>query len=532
MADVPHAGLRHGARSAPPWYVMTEATPIVEMRHFSKTFGATRALNDVDLDVYSGEIHALIGQNGSGKSTLVKILAGYHPPDEGAELLVGGASINLPLDPLHLDALGFTFVHQDLGLADTMSIVDNARVGAYSTGTFWRIRWADERSRVRRSIMEFGFDVNPDRLVGKLSVAERTIIAIVRALHRRSSEERPILLVLDEPTSYLPAGERNRLFKAMRRLADTGVAVIFVSHRIDEIEDVSDRVSVLRDGRRVGTWPTREIGRRELLRALVGRDLGELYPDTTSVAGEDVVLELQNVRHKSVSDISFQLHRGEILGLTGLLGMGHDDIPYLIYGSERLSGGRIIIDGAEHGALTPKTALALGVALLPGDRRRTGAIMGATISENTTMAVVRSYFVGGRISQSRERRDVLAVMKRFGVTPSSNADATMSSLSGGNQQKALFGKWLTLPNIRVLILHEPTQGVDVASRKLLFEYIHEAAAQGIAILYVSAEYEDLAHLCDRVIVMRSGRIDTELAGADVSLDRILERCYGVDARAQ
>lgn len=509
---------------------MTKAAPIVAIRHFSKTFGATRALRDVDLDVYPGEIHALVGQNGSGKSTVVKILAGYHRPDDGSELRVGGALVNLPLDPLQLDGLGFTFVHQDLGLADSMSIVDNARVGAYSTGPFWRIRWANERERVRRSLKEFGLDVDPDRLVGELSVAERTIIAIVRALHRRSSDERPVLLVLDEPTSYLPADERNRLFRAMRGLAATGVAVMFVSHRIDEIEDVSDRVSVLRDGRLVGSWVTQEIGRRELLRALVGRDLGELYPDSTSAAGEDVVLELRGVTHKTVSDVSFRLHRGEILGLTGLLGMGHDDVPYLVYGSERPTSGRIVVDETEYQALTPKAALALGIALLPGDRRRTGAIIGATVTENATMAVLRSYFKGGRIAQARERRDVLALLKRFNVTPSSNPDITMSSLSGGNQQKALLGKWLTLPKLRVLILHEPTQGVDVASRKMLFEYVHQAAEQGIAVLYVSAEYEDLAHLCDRVIVMRSGRVNTELVGADVSLDRIVEQCYGVETQ--
>jgi ribose transport system ATP-binding protein len=502
-----------------------QASPLVSFRNVSKTFGATRALREVTLDVWPGEVQALVGQNGSGKSTLVKILSGYHDADEGSEVLVDGEPVRLPLGHDELERHGFTFVHQDLGLADSLSIVDNARVGSYKTGPMWRIDWRVEEKRVRGLLSEYGLDVDPRRPVADLSVAERTIVAIVRALRVGSSDTLPRLIVADEPTSYLPYHERSKLFAAFRQLTKAGVGVLFVTHRLDEIGEVADRVSVLRDGSRVGTWLTSETSQREVLVALVGRDLESFYPDSTSSTLGEPIVTVRNLSLPPLEEVSFDIHRGEILGVAGLMGMGQDEVPYLIYGARAARSGEITINGSPYARPSPQRSLEKGIALLPGDRHREGAIMSVSIAENVTMPTLDRYWASGRLHNRRELADVGVLLKEFQVRPQGMPRMKMSAFSGGNQQKALMGKWLRLPGLKVLLLHEPTQGVDVGSRKLLFDFIQQAAEQGIAVLWASAEYRDLAHLCDRILVIRGGRIAAELRGADVNYDRLLEQCY-------
>lgn len=504
---------------------MDHGSALVSFRELAKTFGATRALRGVTLDFWPGEVHALVGQNGSGKSTLVKILSGYHDADDGSQILIDGEPVHLPLSRDDLDRHRFTFVHQDLGLADSLSIVDNARVGSYATGPAWRIRWRQEEQRVRRLLSDYGLDVDPRRPAADLSVAERTIVAIVRALSVGSSDALPRLLVADEPTSYLPQEERAKLFAAFRRLIAAGVGVVFVTHRLDEIAEVADRVSVLRDGSLVGSWPTRETSERQILVALVGRDLEQYYPDTSSSLPGEPIVRVRGLGGPPLEQVSFDLHRGEILGVTGLLGMGHDEVPYLIYGARAAAGGEITVSGASYSQPSPPDSLRMGIALLPGDRQREGAIMSIPIVQNITMPTLARYWVSGTLRHRRELAEAGMVLKEFHVRPQGKPGMLMSSFSGGNQQKALMGKWLRLPNLRVLLLHEPTQGVDVGSRKLLFDFIQQAAAKGIAVLWASAEYQDLAHLCDRVLVIRGGRIGTELRGPEVTYDRIVEQCY-------
>jgi ribose transport system ATP-binding protein len=503
-----------------------QRAPLVSLRNVSKTFAATLALRGVTLDIWPGEVHALVGQNGSGKSTLVKILAGYHDADEGSELLVDGDSVQLPLSREAVASHGFTFVHQDLGLADSLSIVDNTVVGSYTTGALRPISWSRETARVRRMLLEYGLDVDPRKLVADLSVAERTIVAIVRALHVGRADTLPRLVVADEPTSYLAKHERAKLFTAFRQLAAKGVGVVFVTHRLDEIADVADRVSVLRDGRLVGSWPTNETSERQILVAILGRDLESFYPEPTPTNVGETVVEVRGLSHAVLEDISFVLHRGEILGITGLMGMGYDEVPYLVYGARTATTGEIRVAGST-AQPTPRQSLQQGVALLPGDRHREGAIMSLSITDNVTMATLRQYWHGARLRRRQQVRDVDQLMTEFQVRPQRKPDMVMAAFSGGNQQKALMGKWLRLSNLKVLLLHEPTQGVDVGSRKLLFGFIREAAERGIAVLWASSEYEDLAHLCDRVLVLRSGRVASELRGSDVTYDRIIEQCYAV-----
>jgi ribose transport system ATP-binding protein len=500
------------------------STVAVAVRNVSKTFGGTRALSDVSLELAPGEIHALVGQNGSGKSTLFKILAGYHEPDGEGTLEVRGRPVPLPIHPGDLSSLGFRFVHQDLGIAGSLSILENVRVGHFATGRVGRIRWREERAHVAKLLADFGVELPPDTPCERLSQAEKAIVAIVRALQFRPGEQ-PTLLVLDEPTAYLPPPEISRLFTAVRKLRETGVAIVFSTHRLDEDRDLSDRVSVLRDGHLVGTYPTDETSEQGLIRAIIGKDLDNVYPETSPTEHGRPMLAVRGLSGGPVEDVSFTLHAGEVLGVTGLVGMGHDEIPYLAFGGQPLRSGTIEIDGQAYKSLTPREAIGQGVGLVPANRQRDSGIQSASLKENVTIPVLNGYFRRGTLDHRREHRDVTTMLDSVDVRPRGAQERALSTLSGGNQQKALLAKWLNVPGLRVLILHEPTQGVDIGARKAIFELLRKAADDGMAILLASAEYEDLAHLCNRVVVMRHGRAAAELAGSDLTEDRIVEHCY-------
>lgn len=500
----------------------------VAIRNVSKTFGGTRALSNVSLELAPGEIHALVGQNGSGKSTLFKILAGYHEPDGGGTLEVRGRPVALPIRPGDLNALDFRFVHQDLGIAGSLSILENVRVGHFVTSRMGRIRWREERAHVAKLLKDFGVELSPDTPCEKLSQAEKAIVAIVRALQSRPGEQ-PTLLVLDEPTAYLPPPEISRLFTAVRKLRETGVAIVFSTHRLDEVKNLSDRVSVLRDGHLVGTYPTAEVTEQGLIRAIIGKDLETVYPDAAPTEHVRPMLCVNGLSGGPVADVSFTLHAGEVLGITGLVGMGHDEISYLAFGGQPASSGTIEIDGQLCKSLTPRRAIALGVGLVPANRQRDSGIQSASLKENVTIPVLGGYFRRGSLDHRRERRELATLLDSVDVRPRGAQERALATLSGGNQQKALLAKWLNIPGLRVLILHEPTQGVDVGARKAIFELLRQAADNGMAILLASAEYEDLAHLCDRVVVMRHGRAAAELSGSDLTEERIVEHCYRSDS---
>lgn len=500
------------------------ATPVISARNVSKAFSGRTVLREANLNVFPGEIHGLLGQNGSGKSTLIKILAGVYAPDEGASLEVLGRPVSLPLGPGDPQRLGMSFVHQDLGLASSMSVLENLRVGTFKTGIGWRIRWRSERNAVRASLARFGLaDVSPDTAVGALRDVERAMIAIIRALERLQGFQHG-LLVLDEPTSYLPRDGVDRLFAAVREAARAGTGTLFVTHRIEEVRAVTDRVTILRDGVVVETTETASLSEQDLIDRILGRTLGELYPSPHHPQGE-MALEASNVSSRFVREFALGMRRGEIVGLTGLLGMGHEEVPYLLYGaSQALSGtvkiGRRTFDLKQ---FAPRQAIDVGMALLPGNRLKQGAALSATVTENVTLPTLSSYYDAGLLRHRRERRRVRHLLDRFEVRPA-DPDLVFAKLSGGNQQKALLAKWFeTEP--QVMLLHEPTQGVDIGARKQVFEQIRDAAETGTAILIASAEYEDLAHLCDRVLVFRNGRPVVELQGADLTHERIVEQCF-------
>jgi ribose transport system ATP-binding protein len=493
--------------------------PLLALHRAEKSFPGTRALGGVDLTLRGGEVHALVGQNGSGKSTLIKILSGYLRPD-GGSLEIRGQEVALPIGPDVAQSVGLRFVHQNLGLSPKFTVLETIRLRTFGTTWYGRVRWNRERAAVRALLAELEVELDPDQVIGELTPSQRALVAIVRAM--QGLGDRPGILVLDEPTASLTKSDAERLFRAVERLRARGHAILFVSHRLDEVLAIAGWISVLRDGLIVRSVHPGETNEADLIAAILGRDLGALYPAIEEVAG-DVVLTLDELSGPTVRDFRCNIRRGEIVGVTGLGGMGHDEVPYLAFGAMRSTSGRVAVDGTTVQDVSPRRAIEAGMALLPADRDRAGGVGRATVAENITIGRLRSFFVGGWLRRRREVAEVTRLLDTFEVRPR-DPDRYLMTLSGGNQQKALLAKWLHEPP-RVLLLHEPTQGVDVGSRQQVFRLIRRAADAGSAILIASSEYGDLAHVCNRVIVMRRGRIAVQLVGEDLSEDALVGACY-------
>jgi ribose transport system ATP-binding protein len=506
----------------------TVTTPVIAANGFSKTFGGRTVLRNVSIEILPGEIHGLVGQNGSGKSTLIKILAGYHDPDYGGSLTVLGRDVSLPLSPPDARRLGMSFVHQDLGLIGSATVLENIRIGRYETRAAWWIPWRRERARVAEMLKRFSIDVSPDAIISDLHPVDRAMVAIARALEQVQEQEgddvgHP-LLVLDEPTPHLPRDGVDRLFNSVREMAARGAGILFVTHRLEEIRELTNQVTVLRDGELIDTAPTASLSEQDLIEHILGFALDQLYPDAHDVGGE-LALRAEGLSGGELEEFTVAVRRGEIVGLTGLLGMGWEEVPYLLFGVTRGASGRLELDGKSFDLtrFSPRAAMNAGFALIPADRHGAGILLAATVSENVTLTTLPQYFSTGVLRLRREARQVRALLEEFDVRPR-DPDRTLSTLSGGNQQKVVIAKWFeTQP--RALLLHEPTQGVDVGARAQIFERLRAAAQEGMLVLYASAEWEDLAHLCDRVLVFRDGRVVTELRGSELTKERIAEQSF-------
>jgi ribose transport system ATP-binding protein len=503
---------------------MATPGPVVSASGFSKSFAGRTVLRDVDLAIGSGEVHGLLGQNGSGKSTFIKVLAGYHDPDPGAALTVAGREIAFPMHPGQSRALGLSFVHQDLGLLDDGTVMENLRIARYRTGRLWRIPWRRERASVRESMRRFGLDIDPATPVGSLREIDRALLAILRALEELESVETG-LLVLDESTAYLPRDGIDQLFEAVREITRLGFGVLFVTHRLEEVRAITDHVTILRDGRLVASGATSSFSDDDLIRNIVGFSLDALYPDPYERDDSETVMSVRGLSGATVRGLDLDVARGEVIGLTGLLGTGFEEIPYLLFGARTASAGTVTLGGAEHAAttLTPRRAKEAGLALLPGSRARQGAVGAASVLENMTLTTVGQHFRGGRLRLRDERREVRRQVTQFDVRPPEPA-REFSTLSGGNQQKALIAKWFAT-HPRVFLLDEPAQGVDVGARRQIFGHLRDASAAGTSFVIASTESEDLAHLCDRVLVFRDGVVVSELSGEQLTADRITEQSF-------
>ncbi|MGW8537976.1 sugar ABC transporter ATP-binding protein [Rhodococcus qingshengii] len=511
---------------------MTSAEPThgahtVEIRAFSKTFSGQRVLTNFDLVLGSGEIHALVGENGCGKSTFIKCLSGYQSPDAGAELEVRGERLAIPYTAAQAAERGLVFVHQDFGIVPTLSVMENmALSGGFSTRG-GAIQWRTQALKTMEALAVLGRDdIAPDALASTLSASEHATIAIARAL--AGTKEGASLLVLDEPTAALPQSEVNALFHVIRRLAQQGTTVLFVSHRLQEVFDVADRVTVLRDSRKVGTFDTADLDERALVEKIVGRELAALYPESAPTSRAEVVLEVEGLTATRVSEVSFTAHRGEILGIAGLQGSGRSEIIRVLFGAQQRRSGSIRIGGKEVRLRNPASAMKAGIAHVPEDRIHHGVFGQMTVAENLSLLTVGRYWKYGRIQTGPETQRVSELINAYDIRPS-NAGQLMGRLSGGNQQKGVLAKWLEI-SPTILLLDEPAQGVDVGAKSDIYHLIEQWVAEhSSTVIMVSSDFEDLNALCHRVLVLRDGKLVADLENESKTVDRMVELAYLKDA---
>ena len=503
------------------------APPALSLQRLSKRFGGVTALDNVSLDVAPGEVHGLLGQNGSGKSTLIRVLAGFHAPEPGAQLAIHGQNIGLPIPPGTSLGLGLAFVHQHLALVPSLSVLQNLRIEQFATRTQWRIDWGAERRKARETFRRFGLTIDPDDRIGDLPQVERALVAIVRAfedLAANTRRDRPGLLVLDEPTPFLPRAGVDQLFALVRNIAAHGTSVIFVSHDVEEVMEITDRATILRDGTVAGSLVTREATAEQFVELIVGRQVRLFRGERRDFSAAPLAARIGALSGGIVREVSVDLRRGEIVGLTGLIGSGFDEVPYLVFGAKRADTGTIDIDDRHYPAVdfSPPAAIAAGIALLPADRLTAAGVAALSVAHNITLPVLADFFHACRLDWPRIMARAAELCHAYDVRPN-RPDLKLGSLSGGNQQKVVMIKWLQAKP-RLLLLHEPTQGVDVGARQALFAALHDAARAGTAILCASTDYEELAQICDRVLIFARGRIVHELGGAEFSKESIAEYC--------
>jgi ribose transport system ATP-binding protein len=511
----------HNAASGAPTATADGAPPAVRIEQLSKTFPGQRALDDVDIEIRAGEIHALVGQNGSGKSTLIKTLSGFHKPDPGSRAWLGGDEValgSLTDEQLH----SMKFIHQDLALVPTLTVQENLYLESRGRGMLAPVERRRERVAVRELLRTFNLEIDPTAVVGKLTPFEKAAVAIVRALG--SVERDAQLLVLDEPTASLGAAEVQQLFATLRHINSTmEVAILYVSHFLTEVLDIADRITVLRDGRRVTTIPVKGTTEEHLIELIVGSGIGDVTPPRAPSDSErTALLAVESLEAAGLHDISFGVRRGEILGLCGLLGSGYEKIAECLAGARPWESGGVVVDAARFARLDPASAAAAGMAAMPADRRGLGLIPTFSIAENVTLPDVARNFRRGRIDRRAEESDVRHWLDMTGVVPP-DPRKRVEELSGGNQQKVMLAKALRL-NPAVLVLAEPTQAVDVGAAASIRRLITQLAESGHAIVVASSDPEELEEICHRVLVTREGRVACTLVGDEITEDRIVFEC--------
>ena len=501
------------------------AVPRLELRGVRKRYEATLALRDVDLTVGAGEVHALAGENGAGKSTLIKILAGAVRRDAGT-IALDGTPVEFPT-PLAARAAGIRVVYQEFSLVPSVSVTENMLLGRMpARAAGWWIDWPSAHRVAAEAIASLGFEV-PDvrRRVGALPVSQRQMIEIAKAML-----ERPRILVLDEPSAVLSTRDLERLFAAIRTLRQGGGTVIYVSHRLDEVFAIADRITVLKDGARVDTVAATEVDQAGLVRMMVGRPLGEIYPRRAQGAPAEPVLVVRGLgRRKAFSDVSLEVAPGEIVGISGLVGSGRSEVLRAISGADRLDRGEMTLAGRAYRPRSPADALHAGIAMLSEDRARDGLIPAMSVRDNLSLA---SFARMARLGVFLRRTQLALVDEQVRTldvrTPS--VAAPVKRLSGGNQQKALVGRWL-MRGARVLLLDEPTRGVDVGAKAEIYRIVAQLAEGGMGILLVSSELPEILGMSDRILVMRGGRVVGRFQRGQASEEQLLAAAAGVTPEA-
>jgi ribose transport system ATP-binding protein len=490
---------------------------LLEAIGIRKQFPGTLALDDVQFDLQAGEIHAVVGENGAGKSTLMKILAGVIMPDAG-EIRFDNQPIK-PTSPYEALKLGIAIVHQELSLIPPLTVAENIYPGRLPTNMFGMVRYGQLFKQAQEVLEKLNVAVAPRDLVETLSIANQQLVEITKALSSNCK-----VLILDEPTSALTDREADMLLDFLRRLADDGVGIVYISHKIKEIFQVADRVTVLRDGKYVGTREISDIQPDDVIRMMVGRELGNIYPPKSIEIGAPM-LEVNNLRllGSSVRN-SFQLRKGEILGFSGLIGSGRSELMRAIFGVDPKAEGQILLDGQVIHINSPQAAIRHGLGYLPEDRKAAGLFLDMSVKMNVEAAVIKQVSTGGFVDPSKERALSQHYVQQMNVsTPSIEQD--VSRLSGGNQQKTLVARWLAIEP-KILIVDEPTRGIDVGAKKEIHFLLRTLASEGVGVIMISSELPEVLGMSDRILVMHESAIVAEFNAADATEEKIIRAASG------
>jgi len=483
---------------------LLDAPPVIRLSGIRKAFGATPAVNNVDLDIFAGEIHGLVGENGAGKSTLMRILAGLYPDYEG-RIEVSGQEARIT-SVRQARRFGVALVHQELSLVPELSVAENIFLGQEpGAGIPGFISRSQAAEQARSLLQEIGVEIDPRKKISQLSVALQQLVEIAKGISIR-----PRVLVLDEPSSSLTETETRELFKVIRRLKEIGTAVIYISHKLDEIFALAQRITVLRDGVKVGSGTRDKWDEQSLIRAMVGREFSSLFPHSHTPDLKSVALSVKNLsRPKAFRNISFELYQGEVLGIYGLIGAGRSELVESLFGLNPAASGEIRVLGERVKIRHPWSAKRLGIALVPEDRRGRGLVLNQSVGKNLSLPVLKYLSRAGFVKRRQESKEVADIISRFKIHAASPA-APAETLSGGNQQKVALGKWLVRPP-RILLLDEPTRGIDVLTKAEVHATIDHLAKEGLAIILVSSELPEILGMSDRILVMREGEIAGEFS---------------------
>lgn len=499
--------------------MVTPPGSIIELSGISKQFGAVQALRSVNLSLYAGEVHALVGENGAGKSTLVKILAGIHRPDSGT-MKFDGEVVELR-SPTQAQALGIAVVPQEPMLFPDLDVAENVFMGRHPRDRFGRVDWKRMYREVDQLLASLDVSLSSHTPVQGLSVAEQQLVEIAKALSLQAR-----VLVLDEPTAALSTHEVEELFAIVRQLRERDVAILFVSHRLEEVFAIADRLTVFRDGTHIITAPVREITTDDIIKHMVGRELSTLFPKGEAEIGE-VVLEVRHLTRPGVfADVSFQLRRGEILGFAGLVGAGRTEVARVLFGIDRAGSGEVWLKGKQAHIRSPRQAMTNGIAYVPEDRHQQGLVMNFSIASNVTLPILQQVSRLGLVNPRREQRIASEYSHQLHVR-STGVGQLVNALSGGNQQKVVLGKWLATEPA-VLILDEPTRGIDVGAKAEVHRIISELAARGMAIILISSELPEVLAMADRVLVLHEGSVTGTFSRSEATQERVMLAATGQD----
>ncbi len=497
---------------------MTSQAPALRLESIVKTFPGVRALDGVSFSVMPGEVHALMGENGAGKSTLMKVLGGIHQPDQGQ--IIVGETATVMTSPLQAKSKGIVFIHQELSLAEELSVAENVYLGELPKRSFGRVDWAKlfDRTDAILKKLRVGFDARTR--VGSLSIANQQMVEIARALTVDAKA-----VIFDEPTASLTDAEKVVLFDVIGDLKARGVGIIYISHRMEEIFKITDRISVLRDGQYRGTLDTAETDEASVTQLMIGRELDLSRSKVTHALG-DVALEVCGLSCGDLfQDISFEVRRGEVVGFYGLVGAGRTEIAETLFGLRDPSAGKIFLEGQELRINSPIEAIANGISLVPEDRKGQGLVLGMNCRDNMTLPQVGALASGPFVAQGKENEIFEKYHARLDIrTP--GWKQIVGNLSGGNQQKIVIGKWLSM-NPKVLIVDEPTRGIDVGSKSEIHNLIRELAAQGYAVIVISSEMPEVLHVSDRIVAMYAGRIMCTFSAEEVTEDNLIQAISGI-----